>query len=161
MGKLWDLRDGTWRDRIDAKLGSLGESASRQDAILGELRPQLDRWRAATDDLTQQLPKLIGMVEGLTHHVRSIDARMRDLELEVRSLGERSAGQADDIVAEQVERAELTRRLAAVELALRDKSVASTAIAKRDKWWIAGISALVGLAAGSLPTVISFVRNHF
>lgn len=157
--ELWPLRRQI--ERIDTKIGALAEAASRQDAVLGELRPQLDRWRAATDDLTQQLPKLIGMVEGLTHHVRSIDARMRDLELEVRSLGERSAGQADDLVAAQGGLVAIVARVHALEGVNRDRTVEHAAISKRDKWWWAGITAVVAFSAGSLPWVVQFVRSHF
>lgn len=156
---LWPLRRQI--ERIESNVAAIARSVTVHDTLLGELKPQLDMWRAATDDLRQQLPKLIGMVEGLTHHVRSIDARMRDLELEVRSLGERSSGHTDDIAAAQTGHQALAIRVVALETAHRDRAVESTASAKRDKWWIAGITALVGFAAGSLPTVIKFIRNHF
>lgn len=160
LERVWGERTSAARlDRIDAKLGDLALAASRTDAVLGELRPQLDRWRAATDDLTQQLPKLIGMVEGLTHHVRSIDARMRDLELEVRSLGERSAGQADDLVAAQDGQTALVKRVHDIEQSLRDKSIATVAIAKRDKWWFAGLAAVVGFAAANIRDLVQFLTK--
>lgn len=151
---LWPLRRQI--ERIEANVASIAKSVTVHEVVLSELRPQLDRWRAATDELTQQLPKLIGMVEGLTHHVRSIDARMRDLELEVRSLGERSAGQADDIVAAQDGHKALVSRVHNIEQAMRDKSVATVAIAKRDKWWFAGLAAVVGFAASNISRVVEF-----
>lgn len=154
---LWPLRRSI--ERIESNVASLARTATVHETVINELRPQLDRWRAATDDLTQQLPKLIGMVEGLTHHVRSIDARMRDLELEVRSLGERSSGHADDLAHAVADNADLAKRMAVVELHIRDSATSTVAIAKRDKWWMAGLSAAVGAIAGVVPWLYKYLTK--
>lgn len=154
---LWPLRRRI--ERIELNIASLAKTGTVHETVLDELRPQLDHWRSATDALNQQLPKLIGMVEGLTHHVRSIDARMRDLELEVRSLGERSTGHADDLASAVANNADLAKRLSVVELHMNNAAVSTVAIAKRDKWWLAGISAAVGAVAGVVPWLYKYLTK--
>lgn len=155
---LWPLRRQI--ERIESNVASIAKSVNRHEALLDDmLVPQLNQWRAATDELAQQIPKLISMVEGLTHHVRSIDARMRDLELEVRSLGERSAGQASDLIATQDVHKALTERIHHVEQSIRDKAIASTAIAARDKWWLALIAGAAGAIAGAAPHVYHLIAG--
>lgn len=142
-------------DRIEDKLGSLAQSASRHDAILNEtLRPQLDYWRATTDDLTQQLPKLIGSVDGLSMHVKDLTSRLRDVEFEIRSMRVRFEAHERNTETQfaAVERARQSfeQRLASLELVESNRNAASLAIAKQERKksgrFSAAVSAVVAIA---------------
>lgn len=130
LGKLGELRDGAWRDRIDTTLVSIARSVTVHETLLGELKPQLDRWRDATEALSTQIPRLLEAVEGITHHVRSIDDRLRTLEREVGMLAERAGGHADALAAAGGREVELSARLDALEQIERDRASAAAALAK-------------------------------
>lgn len=151
VGKVWELRDGTRFERLEANLVAIAQATTRHQSMLDDLLvPQLDRWRATTDGLAQQLPKLIGMIEGLTLHVRAIDDRLRHLELDVRALGERNAGHAEDIAAREAGEKSLAKRISTLEQVERDRDVTAKALSKSER-------RKSGLAGGGVGAVVAAI----
>lgn len=150
VGKVWDLRDGQWRDRLDEKLAAIAKSVTRHETILDELKPQLDRWRATTDGLAQQIPKLVALVEGLTLNVQSIDARMRHLELDVRALTERAREHAESAEAAEERELALVDRVAKLEQIERDRVTTAAAMAKAEHKKSRNVGAASGGVIGAV-----------
>lgn len=161
---LWPLRRQI--ERIESNVAGIAKATTRHEALLDDLlRPQLETWRYQTESIAQQIPKFVASIESMTLLIGDVDRRLRAVEKTVEKLVDRVHGDSEDVESAlaraEKERAEMRLELAALKEAALIKATASTAIAKRDKWWIAAITAVVGFAAGSLPTVISFIRNHF
>jgi hypothetical protein len=155
-----------WLTRIESNVAAIAKSTTKHEAILETfVVPSIKESMSAVDSLAAQMPKILAQLESISLAITSFDVRLRGLEREVSLLSERFATTTASLGARietneaRINKMEL--RLAVVEVSARDGATTSTAIAKRDKLWWAAITFVVGGAAGLIPTVIGFVRNHF
>lgn len=161
MGEgLWPLRRQI--ERIESAVAGIAKATTRHDALIEEmLAPQLQQWRATTDELAQQLPRMLGAVDQLAINVKALEGRVRDMEFEVRTLSTRFSAHEDRVGKLEASVADNAKRITSLETSALVASTTSAAISSRDKWWIAKLSAAVGLAAAVVPWAIRFVINHF
>lgn len=159
IGKMWDLRDTTRFDRMEANLAAIAKSTTMHEAILGELRPQLDRWRAATDHLAGQLPRLTSVVEALTLQLGSLDTRLRNVEVTVAKLGENVADVDQDVnqrfAIAEAHRVELDKRMRTLEDERTRRDASTQAIAKQERKKSNKLSGLIAAVVAAVGAVIS------
>lgn len=172
FSKLWDARkDGDRLDRIESKLGTLADMATRHDEALTQfVVPGIKDTIAAVDAMEREMRPLAGQVETMANIVKDVDKRLRDLELDVRSLSERfnssnQATQARLNAAENTLNA-LDVRITALEQKGRDETVAIAAVSESDARRLAVVrtalvigSGLAGFVVAKGAAILAFLSN--
>lgn len=177
LEQVWSARHDAGRlDRIETQQGHIGKDLSEVSALLREfLMPAMKASMARIDLLLQhheanrvrvelfydrEWPAAVKSIEGMTERLGRVERNLERYEIDMKGMGERF-NTAHGALAQRMdtlssENTALALRVVSLETANRDKSIATTAIAKRDKWWTAGISAVVGFVAGIAPRVVEF-----
>lgn len=172
FSKLWDARkDGDRLDRIESKLGTLADMATRHDEALTQfVVPGIKDTIAAVDSVEREMRPLAGQVETMANIVKDVDKRLRDLELDVRSLSERFASSSQAVgarltAAENVLNA-LDVRLTALEQKGRDETVAVQAVSDSDKRRLAFVrtalvigSGIAGFLVAKGPAILAYLSG--
>ncbi len=177
LEQVWSARnDAEQLNRIAIQQDHINRDLSEVSALLREfLMPAVKAAQGRIDLLIQhheankvrvelfydrEWPAAVKSLEGMTERLGRVERNLERYEIDMKGMGERfntahgALAQRIDTIAS--ENTALALRVVSLETSSRDKSVASTAIAKRDKWWFAGISALVGFVAGIAPRVVEF-----
>lgn len=159
FGKVWDARkDGNRLETMSKDMSAIATMATRHQTLLDELLvPQLDHWRATTDKLAADIPRLTAAAEGLRLMVSSIDQKQTALEVKQGTAEARTASEMKELGARvavvDTTLGEHQKRIASLELANRDESVAVAAVASSDRKRLAIVRGLVVVGSG----VIGFI----
>jgi hypothetical protein len=160
LGKIWEVRkDGERLDRIDSKLGTLAEYATKHQTVLDTfVIPALKEGMRSTDEIAMQMPKLVAQLEGLALTVTNLDRHIRQLDVEVRTEREKANAAlmalATRLTANEHATHDHDGRIAALERETRDRHVVTKALAKSERRRAGGIGAAVAAIVASIAAVI-------
>jgi hypothetical protein len=160
LGKVWDARkDGERLDRIDSKLATLADHATKHETMLDQfVVPAIKDGMRATDEVASQMPVLVQQLATLTSLLTAVDNRLRTYETNLVVITRRF----EDSELERDERHMATEkrlnthddRIEELERKERDRIVVSKALAKSERVKSGGITAAVAAGIVTLAEVI-------
>lgn len=180
LEQVWSSRNDAERlGRIEHQQHTINKDLSEISALLREfVMPALKASQGRIDLLLQhheankvrvemfyerEWPAAVKSLDGMTERLGRVERSLERNESDMRGMGERfnaahsALGDKVDLIAADL--ATHTIRLNAIETTNRDRSVESTAVAKRDKLWFAGLAALAGFIAGNVRAIVEFFNR--
>lgn len=161
IGKVWDARkDGERLDRIDSKLATLAEYATKHQTMLHEfVMPAIKECMSSTDAVAMQLPKMLAQLEAVTMTVGNIDRQVRAIELEMRTSKERAESDhralAALVAAQGTALSDQENRLDSLERKERDREVVSRALAKAERRKSGAVGGTVAAVVSGIVAIIA------
>jgi len=163
MGRVWDARnDGERFDRVDAKLGTLAQSATKHETILESfVVPALKDQMKATDEVAMQLPRIATQLEGLAINVQNLDSYVRGAEVDRKTTEQKQHARSEALevrlVASESRANQHDVRIDDIERKTETKEAVTKALSKRHRRSTGGLAA----AVASLVAAIAALINHY
>jgi len=165
IGKVWDARkDGERLDRVDSKLATLAEAATKHQTMLNDfVMPAIKDGMRSMDEVANQMPMLISGLESVTAMVSTVDNRLRQLEVEIRLIVERVIMSVREIeiriTAHDKRISDGDARLGLLERKERDKEVITKALARKERFKSGGLAGAVAALVGAVYAAISHLTK--